>query len=437
MVSFSEVRMRRPVIRLAHLSCIRSHAWGSSLLRGEVLSASSAKERIRAFTIVNDGLRTTSLCLATDYGAADDPRGREGIAHLLEHLLLFAPTRKGPSFSEHVSRQGGYCNAETHADGMVFSAQVHPDDADAAVESLLEAVFAPRLDEVFLEQERETVLQELTAADSDPSDLVQRAFAARVFEGHPLASPVGGLPESVEALTIEHVLDVHRNVFLDRSFTLVAVGPRELGAVRTPENADTPPASPSTVSSERPSARPGGVPDSWAEDFVWMCAGSAAPPVAAPERAAYHVLEFMLGSRSTSMLYQRLRVDRQLAYVFESWYRGYGAAGSWSVIAGAESRNCDAIVLEVRRCLEEIASGGYGGDFFETARKQAAVQVLREAEAPFDLALSIARKVKSGYRDWDLGTEIALIENVTPEDVSRAAARTLEGFTVVARPEPS
>ena len=71
MVSFSEVRMRRPVIRLAHLSCIRSHAWGSSLLRGEVLSASSAKERIRAFTIVNDGLRTTSLCLATDYGAAD------------------------------------------------------------------------------------------------------------------------------------------------------------------------------------------------------------------------------------------------------------------------------------------------------------------------------------------------------------------------------
>ncbi|MFJ9556019.1 M16 family metallopeptidase [Nocardiopsis sp. NPDC101807] len=392
-------------------------------------------KRLGALTVVDSRLRTTSLCLATDYGAWGDPRGQEGIAHLLEHLLIYTPLRGGHSLSDRVSRRGGYCNAETHADGMVFSVQVHPDDADLALELMLEAVFAPSVDEASLERERQAVLRELAALETDPSDLVQRTFAQRVLGDHPLACPVGGTPASVERLSIGQTLEAHGKLFLDSEFTLVSVGPRAPDAVRTTPGTPEPggPVRPEPPSTDL--SRPWEPPHAWTGDFVWMCVGSAAPPAGSPRRPAFNVLEFMLGSRSTSLLNRALRVDRSLAYVFEAWYRGYSERGTWSVIVGAEAHHGEDILRAVRDCLADVAAGRCGEDFFDVARKQAVMQLVRGSESPFDWALHLAREAKSGVLGRDVGYETSRLEGVTFEDVRRAAQDILAGLTVVVETE--
>ena len=86
--------------------------------------------RLPLRTVLDDRLKTTSFCFAVGYGSRDDPAGRGGIAHLLEHLVMSSPLVGGVSFSEYVERRGGQANAQTGMEVMLYHAQVHADDAD-------------------------------------------------------------------------------------------------------------------------------------------------------------------------------------------------------------------------------------------------------------------------------------------------------------------
>jgi hypothetical protein len=61
-------------------------------------------------------------------GAADDPRGKSGIAHFLEHLM-FKGTRANPgsAFSALIAQNGGRDNAFTTEDYTVFHETVAKD----------------------------------------------------------------------------------------------------------------------------------------------------------------------------------------------------------------------------------------------------------------------------------------------------------------------
>jgi len=67
-------------------------------------------------------------------GAADDPRGKSGIAHFLEHLM-FKGTRVNPgaAFSALIARNGGRDNAFTTEDYTVFHETVAKDRLDLAM----------------------------------------------------------------------------------------------------------------------------------------------------------------------------------------------------------------------------------------------------------------------------------------------------------------
>ncbi|MET0606931.1 MAG: insulinase family protein, partial [Beijerinckiaceae bacterium] len=54
-------------------------------------------------------------------GAADEPRGRSGIAHFLEHLMFKGTEKIAPGdFSKIVARNGGQDNAFTTQDATAY-----------------------------------------------------------------------------------------------------------------------------------------------------------------------------------------------------------------------------------------------------------------------------------------------------------------------------
>ncbi|OAR27153.1 hypothetical protein A8W25_02470 [Streptomyces sp. ERV7] len=176
--------------------------------------------------LLDERLRTTSICLAVRYGSRHDPAEHGGLAHLLEHTLMSAPLGGRPSFCEQVERLGGHANAETGLDIMLFYAQVHADDADEVARLLHQAVLRPELTDEVLDTERDAVLQELAAAQADPGDVVQDAFLSRLFPAHPLGRPVGGDVGQIRRITLPAVQEGHRTRFLTSAMTLVVTGPR-------------------------------------------------------------------------------------------------------------------------------------------------------------------------------------------------------------------
>ncbi|MDC0767573.1 M16 family metallopeptidase [Streptomyces sp. HD] len=86
---------------------------------------------LRLVTEETPGRGLVAVALTVAAGGDDDPRGRHGMAHLVEHLMF---PRDGAhelgdddSFVALVQEVGGMCNAETHRDHTVFHTVVPAD----------------------------------------------------------------------------------------------------------------------------------------------------------------------------------------------------------------------------------------------------------------------------------------------------------------------
>ncbi|MFC5196692.1 M16 family metallopeptidase [Streptomyces kaempferi] len=387
--------------------------------------------------VVDERLKTTSICFALAHGSRDDPEGRGGIAHLLEHLVMSCPLGgDGPavSFSEYVERRGGQANALTGLEVMLYYAQMHADDAEDVAAALLRAVFEPALDSHTLDRERAVVLQELAAAAADPSDVVQDAVLAGLFPGHPLGRPVGGEPGQLAAVTAQELTAVHRDRFVRAPGALVVVGPRvprvlaEAAVHEAGQPADPlPRVPPAAKGAEDP------LPDPGEANFTWLCFGARSPRADVAGRAAYGVLAHLLGSSPSSLLYRTLRSEHGLSYSFHAWDRGYRESGAWRLLIGTEASAAGRVRTLVDELLTGVAGQGPAPDDFDAALRQAEMSLVLESETPLEYAKLIAERTCSTGRVWSLEDEIAELRRVGVDDVRRAAAHVRRELLLTVR----
>ncbi|MDO0925031.1 pitrilysin family protein [Streptomyces sp. TG1A-8] len=393
---------------------------------------------VPVLALIDERLSTTTVCLASKYGSRDDPPGECGLAHVLEHVLMSAPVGAVPSFSEHVERLGGHANAETGLDRMLFYAQVHADDAGEITGLLHHAVLRPRWDQETLSREKPAVLQELSAAAADPSDVVQDAFLAHVFPDHPLGRPVGGLREDVERFDVGSLAEGHARRLLTAPLSLIVVGP-SVPASADPVTAGIDPRTLTRLgtATRDPHALPAlPAPEGarWPDTFAWVCVGARSVGNHDPRRPHFNVLAQLLGSSPSSVLYRRLRGEAGLAYAFQSWNRGYGETGAWRVLAGVEPGNGEAAIDVIRTALEEIAAEGPGPDDLAAARRQAQMRILTSVDTPLECARFLAMR-SGGPAGWSPAAEVDALAGVNAGDLREAARHVLRGLRAVVRPE--
>ncbi|MEV6540880.1 pitrilysin family protein [Streptomyces sp. NPDC051665] len=385
--------------------------------------------------VIDDRLKTTSLCLAVAYGSSDDEPGQAGSAHLLEHLIMSTPVDGEVSFCERVERLGGRANAETGLELQLYHAQVIADDADETARLLLRAFREPHLDAATLDNERAVVLQELTAAAADPADVVQDAVLAALFPGHPLGRPVGGDPELVSAVSPDQVRAAHR-ALLARPAQLVVVGPRVPDCLRDLPRTEATAlsAAPAAVAVTGPPAPP---EVRWPKDadYCWLCFGARSPAAGSPERPAYTVLAQLLGGSSSSLLYRALRGEHGLSYAFQTWNRPYRESGAWRMLIGTSPDLAEQTVEVVRGLLAGVAADGPAPEDLDAARRQAVMSLVVDAEEPLEFARTIGDRTGAGTRSWDLDAEIATLSAVTAGQVRAAAVAVAAQLLTTVRPE--
>ncbi|MFF3749493.1 M16 family metallopeptidase [Streptomyces sp. NPDC002018] len=393
-------------------------------------------EQLSTHLVVDDRLRTAGICLAVDYGARNDPDGRGGLAHCLEHLLMAYPVDGVGSLSEHVERLGGNTNAETGLEHMLFYAQVLAEDTGSVLALLRDAVRRPQHDAELVRSELEVVLQELAAAAADPVDVVQDAFLADLFPGHPLGRPVGGTAREVRSLSVADIDTEHRELFLPSRCVLVVVAPEAPADLPVDTTIDTLGRRAPRRVVPQPLRSVTRRPPAWSDEFTWVSVGGRSTAVGAPGSHSYQILAQLFGSSPSSPLYRTLRGRRGLAYSFQSWHRGYTEAGAWRVLIGADAGKGEKVVEVVMDALDTLARSGPTPADLAAARKQARSGILFDLESPLEHARLLARHLVS-EPSWTPAAEEAALAAVTAEEVAAAAAHILDNVVVTIRPEKS
>ena len=138
-------------------------------------------------------------------GAADDPPGKSGIAHFLEHLM-FKGTKRHPKgqFSEFISEVGGMENAFTGNDFTAYFQQIAKQHLKACMAFEADRMTGLTLTDDIVAPERDVVLEERRMhCDTDPGAQLGEAVQAALFTHHPYGIPVIGWGHEIEGLKRE------------------------------------------------------------------------------------------------------------------------------------------------------------------------------------------------------------------------------------------
>jgi zinc protease len=281
-------------------------------------------------------------------GSADDPLGKSGIAHFLEHLM-FKGTTKHPKgqFSEIVAGLGGQENAFTSYDYTAYYQRVSKEHLGAMM-----AIEADRMTGLVLEDsevasERNVVIEERKMrTDSDPQAQLQESLLATLYVHHPYGTPVIGWEHEIESLDRQDAFAYYRRFYRPDNAILIVAGdidPQEVMAlaqthygplkaggagaetrkrVREPEGKASRLVQLKDSTVEQPMVQRAYIVPSYqtvrGQDRTGQ--DSTAQDSTGQDAYALDVLCQILGGGPTSRLYRDLVIDRRVALSASAWY---------------------------------------------------------------------------------------------------------------------
>lgn len=373
-------------------------------------------------------------------GAADEPLGKSGIAHFLEHLM-FKSTDKIASgeFSRIVSRLGGQDNAFTGQDATAYFQRVAKERLGQVMLMEADRMVNLRLTEQEVLTERDVILEERRSrVENNPQAVLDEQMNAVLYYSHPYGIPVIGWEHEVEKLSREDALTFYKHHYEPNNAILVVSGdvtPEEVRKLAEASYGKLP-ANPEI----RPRKRPMD-PDQRASRRVEIKDARAGKPsvqryyvtpsymTAAPgEAEALDLLMKIAGSGATSRLYQKLVADERIASSAGGWYGGssmdFGKIAVYAVPAdGVPIAKAEAAIDAV---LADLMQNGVTEAELERAKKAYLAEHIYESDNQATLARRYGWGLVVGRTLADIEDWPERIARVSREDVRKAAARYLD-----------
>ncbi|MDY6055126.1 pitrilysin family protein [Micrococcus sp.] len=397
---------------------------------------------VRVLTEAMPEQRSVTLGFWVAVGSRDEsPRGY-GSTHFLEHLLFKGtPTRSAMDIAAAFDRVGGESNAGTAKESTVYHARVLDEDLPMAVEVLTDMVTSSLLDPEELETERGVILEELAMDADDPVDVAHERLAETVLDGHPLGRPIGGTPETIRAVTREHVHGHYRHWYRPDELVITAAGHLDhdalcglvLQALRRSGWELAEGASPAprravdTAGARASQVLAGEHRVEKAVEQASVVVGGRSLSTTDPDRFALAVMQSVLGGGMSSRLFQEIRERRGLAYSTYSFSAGYSDAGYFGLYAGCQPGRVDEVAALMEAELERMAAERITAEELDRAHGQLAGGTVLGMESPGARMSRLGRAELVTGEYVDLSASIARIRAVDAGQVREVARRLAEG----------
>ena len=126
-------------------------------------------------------------------GSADEPAGKSGIAHFLEHLMFKQTENLAPGeFSKVVTAQGGRDNAFTSFDYTAYFQRVASDRLELMMQMESDRMVNLRLTEEDILTEREVIEERNQRTENNAGALFREQRSAAQFLNHRYGVPIIG-----------------------------------------------------------------------------------------------------------------------------------------------------------------------------------------------------------------------------------------------------
>jgi zinc protease len=373
-------------------------------------------------------------------GAADEPIGKAGIAHFLEHLL-FKGTEKlqAGEFSKIVRRNGGEDNAFTTHDFTAYYQRIAKDRLDLVMGLEADRMVNLRLTDDDIKPEKAVVKEERRSrTDNDPSSLLSEQVSAALYIAHPYGRPVIGWMSDVNGLTRADAEAFYRQYYTPSNAIVVIAGDVTTDEVRKLVDKHFAPLKNTAQPGERARTPE---PEPLAARRITMVDERSANPflqrsyLADNYRSggkghghALEVLSTIIGGGPTSRLYRELVVDSSKASYAGAWYDGDSLdEGTFGVYAApAHGVTIEVVEKALDASLQSIVRDGITAEELKLAKSSLLASTVYALDSQFQLAYLFGSALTTGNTVEDVLNWSKVIENMTVEQVNAAARDVLQ-----------
>jgi zinc protease len=425
--------------------------WSLALAAGLALPAShaSAASRASQFKLQN-GMQVVVIpdhrvpvvthMVWYRVGAADDPPGRSGLAHFLEHLMFKETARiKSGEFTRIVNRLGGRHNALTSHDTTTYFQRVAKEHLPRVMELEAERMINLRLNEEEVRTERDVVREERRSSiDASPIAIANEQMLAQLYQNHPYQRPVLGWSHEIPALTLADAKAFYARHYAPNNAVLVIAGdvtPEEIRPLaeatygRNPRNPAIErrlrPSEPEAIAAralriEDPRAGAGPI----VLRYYHVPSLATAKP---GDGEALALLAQILGGNDTSRLYRRLVLEARLAVQAGCDYQGGGFDSGRLALLAVAGKDTPAEQIErvFDAILADIRANGVAADELTRAKGVLEAQHVFETDNQEKLARRYGEAVTLGRSLADIEDGLRRTEAVTAADIQRIVVELL------------
>lgn len=374
-------------------------------------------------------------------GSRDEPSGKTGMSHLLEHMMFKGtPSYGSKQFSKLVQRLGGTDNAYTTKDYTMYYQRLPASKIDISIK-----LEADRMQNLILEEkeviaERSVVMEERRMRyDDDPQNSLFEEVMAASFKAHPYQWPVIGWMSDIAAIGRDDLYSHYRAYYSpDNAFIVVAgdINPDDiLKKIEASFGSIKPGMGKHKVDSAEPQQK--------AERRIYLKREAKLPYLLMvyhvpniPEEDSYalEILATVLAGGESGRIYKSIIYDKKLAISAYADYSGLSKDPFLFYLGGTSAPGKRVEDLE-KALIEEVSkiqAAPPSEKEVQKAKNQIESSFIMNQDSVFFQAeiAGMFEMMAGSWREKDRYLEI--IRKVTPEDVQRAAKKYLsEGTATV------
>jgi len=368
-------------------------------------------------------------------GSIDEPAGKSGMSHLLEHMMFKGTSRYGSKvFSNLIQRKGGMDNAHTSKDYTMYHQTLPSDAVRFSVELEADRMKGLSLNANDLESERSVVMEERRMRyEDDPQNLLDEELMATSLEVQAYRKPVIGWMSEIAAISREDLADYYGTYYSpDNSFIIISgdVKPGELMPLIKKEFGKIPPAGNKLkrIKTVEPPQKGEKIVylEKESAELPYVLMAHHVPSFPDKDSFALEVLSTVLSGGKSSRLYRSLVYEKRIALEASVDYNGLNRDPflfifSAVVAPGKEMKEVEqALLLEIEKIAKEPPSPVE----IQKAKNQVEASFVFARDSSYSEALYTGMFEVVG--NWRLKDKyIEGIRTVTPDDVRAVARRYL------------
>ena len=365
---------------------------------------------IRLFYQQREGA-ITSFCIGFKAGALEEEDYHLGTAHVVEHMVFKGTEKRtAKEIAEAIDNVGGQMNAFTGSEYTCFYIKVLDKHLQIAIDILSDMINNPKFSEEDIENEKKVVLEEIKMYLDSPEDIVFDMLHEIMFKDTPLSFPILGTEDTVSNINRKTLLDYYHNHYTSDNMVISVVGNFEYKEMMSILNYYF--CRNSSLKSKAakkayylPRLEQGIISKQREFEQVSFCLGMEGIRRDSDDLYPLHLINNTFGGSMSSILFQKIREEKGLAYSVYSAPVSFQESGIFTIYAALGQEEILNVAKLISDEIDVFKEKLMSKSELAKSKEQLKSNYILGMESTFNRMLEIGK------------SELLLNEILTPEDV--------------------